>query len=172
VTARARRPLALTGAVAALALPVHATATDVTALMAAVAAQARFAEPAVATGTLVSRTGDGAETRLDVRLAGRRGTVRIDAGAIRALTRRGRSVVRDGTAPARLTLTAVLPGTNVDVGDLGVFTSRLLDLPQIVDQEPAAMVVASAPAPASPYALLVYTIDPARRRGESELTLT
>lgn len=131
-------------------------------LLEAVAAHARFAQPAIATGTLVRR-GDAGETRVPIRIAGRRSTLRVDAGSDRALVRHGKALVRHGDAPARLEEDATIAGSNVRFGDLAAPTPRLLATPQIVDEGPAGTVVAAAPAGTSPYVLLVLTIDPARR---------
>ncbi len=152
--------LAVIVAAVAGAIP-PARAADVNALLAAVAAEARFAEPALATGTLV-HTGEAGETTIDLLVAGRRGTLRIDAGPDRALVRRGRAMLRRSDAPARLTGDATIAGSNVRFGDLGVFTARLLVNPQIVDEGLSGTVVAAAPSGTSPYALLVFTLEPER----------
>lgn len=138
-----------------------ANAADVTRLLAAVAERARFAAPALATGQLVHRS-DAGETRLELRMAGRRGTVRVDVGADRALVRLGKALVRTGDAAPRLSDAAAIGDTNVRFGDLSIFAPRRLDVPQIVDQGPSETVVAAAPNGASPYTLLVFTIDPTR----------
>ena len=149
-------------AVAVLLAPSAAVrAADVPALLAAVEANARFARPALATGTLVWRHAGG-EERMAVRLAGRRSTLRIDAGDDRALVRRGKALVRRGDAAPRLGVDATIGGSNVRFGDLAVLGPRLFRNPQIVDEGLAGTVVAAAPAGASSWVLLVVTIDPKR----------
>jgi hypothetical protein len=138
-----------------------AGASHVGSLLAAVEAEERFAAPAIATGTLIQQDGAG-ETRHEIRIAGRRSTLRVDVGATHALVRGGKALVRGDDATTHLTDEATIAGTNVRYGDLSVFTARALDIPQIVDEGPAGTVVAAAPAGTSPYALLVVTIDPAR----------
>lgn len=138
-----------------------ARGADVDVLLAAVAERARFDEPAVATGTLVHRTGDG-ETRVELQIAGRGPTLRVDAGTDRALVRRGKALVRRDGAPPALGVDVAIAGSNVRFGDLAAVVPALFENPQIVDEGLAGTVVADAPAGALAYALLVVTIDPAR----------
>jgi len=132
----------------------------VTELLARVAAEAHFPTPAIATGTLVSRS-DAGEKTIPIRLAGRHGAVRIDAGDDRAIARRGKALLRRGETDPHLDVDAFVAGSNVRFGDLAPFTPRLLLNPQIVDDGLSGTVVAAGPIGASPYALLVVTVDPA-----------
>jgi len=145
-------------ALLASALAGPAGAADVTRLLTAVAARTAFRTPAVASGTLTIRS-DAGETRTRVRLAGRRRTLRIDAGEERAIVRNGKALLRRGEGAAHLTIDAALAGSNVRYTDLTPLAPRLLLNPQIVDDGLSGTVVAAAPMGASPYVLLVLTID-------------
>jgi hypothetical protein len=89
--------------------------------------------------------------------------VRIDvANGARALVRPGRAVVWTNERVREATPGATLPGTDLLLEELGVFSPSQLRVPQISDDGPAGVVITSAPAPPSPWALLVHTIDPER----------
>ena len=142
-----------------LALAARVSAGTVDELLAATAANARFTSPARATLELTRPDGEAVRAVL----VGRGSTVRIDvAEGARALVRPGRAVVWTNRHVREATPGATLPGTDLLLEELGVFSPSQLRVPQISDDGPAGVVVTSAPAPPSPWALLVHTIDPER----------
>jgi len=82
---------------------------------------------------------------------------------VRALVRPGTVLLDDDGTAAPAPPATVVTGDLV-LEDLTPFTVASLAYPQVSDEGPSGTVVTSAPAPAakSPYALLVYTIDPER----------
>jgi hypothetical protein len=76
---------------------------------------------------------------------------------VRALVRPDRVVVAGGGDG-----TQALAGTDLLLVDLTPFAADALRFPQVSDDGPAGTVVTGAPARASPYALLVHTIDAER----------
>jgi hypothetical protein len=84
-------------------------------------------------------------------------------GGLRALIRPTTVLVAEGghLAPAERTR---LGDTGLLVADLAVFDRRTLRTPQISDVGPNEVVVSAEPVAPSPYALVVYTIDPATDR--------
>ena len=84
-------------------------------------------------------------------------------GGLRALIRPTTVLVAEGgrVAPEERTR---LGDTGLLVADLAVFDRRTLRTPQISDVGPSEVVVTSEPVAPSPYALVVYTIDPATDR--------
>ncbi|HLK12999.1 MAG TPA: hypothetical protein VKW76_16610 [Candidatus Binatia bacterium] len=133
-----------------------AGATDLAALLGEVAAAARFPTPARAEVRIVPPRG----APLAAVLAGRRDAVVLEAGDVRALARRGRVVLRAGGRTRRAPAGATLAGTDVGIADLLTFGMLPLRVPQISDEGPMGVMVTGAPAVASPWVLLVYTIEP------------
>jgi len=80
---------------------------------------------------------------------------------VRALVRPGTILLADGDTAVPAPPATVVTGDLV-LEDLTPFTVASLAYPQVSDEGPSGTVVTSAPAGASPYALLVYTIDPER----------
>src|SRR5262249_29850101 len=56
---------------------------------------------------------------------------------------------------------APLPGSDLLLEDLAVFSPTLLKVPQVSDEGPTGVVITGAPAGRSARALIVLTIDPA-----------
>jgi hypothetical protein len=133
-----------------------------TEILAAVAANARFASP-VRADVRIECAGCAAAGGQAIFL-GRDDALYVEVkGGQRALVRPGRIfLARDGkTAVAS-------PGqnfadTDLLLEDLAVFSPASLKTPQISDDGPAGVVVTAAPADGSAYALLVHTIDRERR---------
>ena len=84
-------------------------------------------------------------------------------GGLRALIRPTTVLVAEGGHVAA-TERARLGDTGLLVADLAVFDRRTLRIPQISDVGPNEVVVTAEPVAPSPYALLVYTIDPTTDR--------
>ena len=116
----------------------------------------------------------GVPTRAEVRIT--RGTASTDAvllghgrvvyfevkDGVRALLRPGKALVQSRGRAAPAILGLALPGTDLLLEDLEVFTASALRTPLVSDDSPAGVVVTGAPAYGSAYALLVYTIDRGR----------
>ena len=78
---------------------------------------------------------------------------------MRALLSPGKAVVLRGNRVVRAAPDAVIAGTDVLLQDLEPFGERSLSTPQVSDETPDRLVVMGAPAPPSPYVLLVHVID-------------
>jgi hypothetical protein len=140
-----------------LAPAVHAE--SVAALIAAVAGNARFAAPARA-DVRIERLVDGAPTATAAILLGRGTTVYLEArDGMRALVRPGKAVLSSNTRLVRAAPGQALPGTDLLLEDIAVFTATALKVPQISDDSPAGVVVVGAPGVPSAYVLLAYTIE-------------
>jgi hypothetical protein len=136
-----------------IALP--AAAGRVHEVVAAAAAQARFAAPAVATGTVTYQHDETVDAVPIVVLAHRR-TLRVEVGGVRALVRGSKALLyEDGAVRPRRDVAVV--GSNVLFEDLAVFVPPLLHYPQISDDTGGSVVVTSAPRQPSVYELLVFT---------------
>lgn len=151
-----RHALAVLLALAASA-PV-ARAESLAELLAAVSAGARFDPPARADVRIESAAGPARAI-----LVGRGDVVYVEVkDGLRALVAPAGIVVAGGergtAAAARR-----LAGSDVLLEDLAVFRPAALAFPQISDDGPTGVVVTSAPAGPSNYALLVYTIDREKR---------
>jgi hypothetical protein len=85
--------------------------------------------------------------------------VEVDGG-VRALVRPGRVVVAENGRAVAAAPDRPLGDTALLLADLAVFDRTALRTPQISDEGPAEVVVTAEPTPPSPYALLVYTVDP------------
>jgi hypothetical protein len=145
--------------VALLFAPAASRAVTLDALLAATAANARF--------PLRTRAGLRIEPPqgppVDLALLCWRDTVRIEQPeAARALIRHGKVLVPDGQTVRRAAPGQTVPGTDVALADLAIFTTRTLATPQISDEGPDGVVVTGAPAGPSPWVLVVRTIDPER----------
>jgi hypothetical protein len=130
-------------------------------LLAAVAANARFTPP----------------VRVDVRIEcqpackasraiflGRDDTLRVEVkDGMRALVGPERIVAAEGDRSGDAPPGKALADTSVLLEDLRAFVPSALKLPQISDEGPEGVVVTSAPARVSAYALLVLTIDREQR---------
>ncbi len=149
-------------AVVALATPASADAEGLTELLAAVAAGARFDAPARADVRIQCAGGCASAGRPAVFL-GRAETLYVEVkGGQRALVQPGHILVaKDGKA-VEAPVGEPLADTDLLLEDLTVFTSASLKMPQVSDDGPAGVVVTSAPAGPSAYALLVHTIDRGR----------
>jgi hypothetical protein len=77
----------------------------------------------------------------------------------RALLSPGKTVVLRGHRVVRAAPDAALEGTDILLQDLAPFAASSLATPQVSDETPQRLVVTAAPAPPSPYVLLVHTID-------------
>jgi hypothetical protein len=80
----------------------------------------------------------------------------------RALLRPGHVVVAKDGKPVDAPVGESFAGTDVLLEDLVPFTAASLKTPQVSDDGPAGVVVTSAPAGPSAYALIVHTIDRTR----------
>ena len=78
---------------------------------------------------------------------------------VRALMHPGKAVLESGGHAAPAVMGLALPGTDLLLEDLAVFTASMLRTPLVSDDSPAGVVVTGEPAYPSAYALLVYTID-------------
>jgi hypothetical protein len=135
-----------------------AAARRVGEVVATAAAQARFAVPAVATGTVTFQHDEMVDAVPVIMLAHRR-TLRVEIRGVRALVRGSKALVYEhGTVQARRDLPIV--GSNVLFEDLAIFAPPLLHYPQISDDAASGVVVTSAPRRPSVYELLVYTFMP------------
>jgi hypothetical protein len=134
-----------------------AAATDLPALLASVATNARFDVPARAD---VRITCEGCPTPTSRAIFVGRGDalyVEVKDGA-RALLRPTGSLVSEGGAPGPIG-SRPLAGSDVLLEDLLPFTADVLKVPQISDDGPLGVVVTGAPSRTpSAYALLVLTI--------------
>ena len=132
-------------------------------LLQGVAANARFEHAARADVRIACGEGCTASDRPAI-LVGRGDALYVEVkDGQRALVRPGHIMVaREGKAVEAPT-GEPFAGTEVLLEDLAVFTPRSLRVPQISDDGPAGVVVTSAPAGPSAYALLVHTIDRDRR---------
>jgi hypothetical protein len=139
-----------------IAVPAAAGRVDDVVTMAT--AQARFAVPAVATGTVTLQNGEMVDAVPIVILAYRR-TLRVEIGGIRALVRGNKALIYDDGA-VRVRRDLPIIGSNVLFEDLATFTPTLLHYPQISDDAFSGVVVTSAPRQPSVYELLVYTFMP------------
>jgi hypothetical protein len=146
---------------AAWAVARAARATDLPALLRAVERTATFDVPATAD---VGIEAPGTPTATNaLRLAGRGRVVRLEAaGEWRALVKASKTVVAAMGRAARENPEATVPGSALLVADFAPFTAAMLRVPLISDEGPLGVVVNGEPRPPSPYALLVYTIDPQR----------
>ena len=127
-------------------------------LLAAVAANARFATPLRADVRVECAGCEGAGR--PAIFLGRDDALYVEVkDGQRALVRPGRVlVVRDGKT-AEAASGQPFAGSDLFLEDLAVFVAASLKVPQISDDGPAGMVVTSAPSAPSAYALLVHTID-------------
>jgi len=124
-------------------------------LLRAVAANARFAVPAradvrITRGTTTSRAvmlGRGRVVYFEVK------------DGVRALVHPGKAVVESGGHAAPAVMALALPGTDLLLEDVAVFSASMLRTPLVSDDSPAGVVVTGEPAYPSAYALLVFTID-------------
>jgi hypothetical protein len=152
-----KRRLVVLAALVAVASARTVAATDLPALLAAVAANARFDVPARADVRIAC---EGCPTPAGRAIFVGRGDtlyVEVKDGA-RALLRPTGSVVSDGGPPAPIGAKA-LAGTDVLLEDLVPVTADVLKVPQISDDGPLGVVITGAPSRTpSPYALLVLTI--------------
>jgi len=78
---------------------------------------------------------------------------------VRALVHPGKAVVESGGHAAPAVMALALPGTDLLLEDLVVFSASMLRTPLVSDDSPAGVVVTGEPAYPSAYALLVFTID-------------
>jgi len=147
----------------ALAIAVPAAAGRIDQVMAAAAAQARFAVPLVARGMVNYQHGDGTIDAEPITVLAHRRTMRVEIHGLRALVRGSKALVfGDGTTRVRRDLPLI--GSNIIFEDLAVFAPPLLHYPQISDDTFSGVVVTSAPRRPSVYELLVYTFAPETER--------
>lgn len=138
-----------------------ASAADLPALLRAVERAATFEVPATA-DVRIEAPGTSA-TANALRLAGRGHVVRLESpDGWRALVKTSKIVAAVAGRPPRAIAEAVVPGSALLVADFAPFTATMLRVPLISDDGPLGVVVTGEPRPPSPYALLVYTIDPER----------
>ena len=90
-------------------------------------------------------------------------------GGLRALIRPKAILVAESGRVAPAEPGKRLGDTGLLLDDLAVFDRRTLRTPQISDEGPNEVVVTAEPLGPSPYALLVYTIDPATDRAVKTL---
>ncbi len=141
-------------------LPAAAEAVSLSELLAAVAATARFPTPARA-DVRVER--GGAVTELV--LVGRGRTVYLETrDGFRALVRPQKAVVGGADGARRAPVGTALPGTDLLLEDLAVFSVTSLRVPMVSDEGRDEVVVSGAPSAPSAYAFLVHRIDPTAAR--------
>ena len=134
---------------------------SVVALLAGVAANARFPVPTRADVRLERHRGDQTAAGAAV-VIGRGQTLYVETrDGTRALVRPSKIVVRAGARVVRATPGARLGDTDILLEDLVPVTPTLLKVPQVSDEGPTGTVVTGAPAFPSVRALIVLTIDPA-----------
>ncbi len=80
----------------------------------------------------------------------------------RVLLSPGKVVIARNGRVRRAAADAALEGTDILLVDLAPFGVGTLTVPQVSDEGPTGVVVTGAPAPPTPYALVVHTIDPDR----------
>jgi hypothetical protein len=85
-------------------------------------------------------------------------------GGLRALVRPASAVVAEGGRVGPAEPGKRLGDTGLLLADLAVFDRRTLRTPQISDDGPNEVVVTAEPVAPSPYALLVFTVEPATDR--------
>lgn len=148
-------------AVLGLTLASAARGESLRELLDAVAANARFAPPARADVRIECGAGCAAAGKRAVVLGrGDRVYLEIEDG-FRALV--APDGIFLGAEAKRVEPGTALDGTDLALEDVAVFGAKSLVYPQISDDTGAEVVVNGAPAGASKYALLVYTIDRERR---------
>jgi hypothetical protein len=139
-----------------------AEAVSIDDVLARVEARARFARPMRADVRVVCEP--ACRTARTI-LVGRGDAVYVEVeGGLRALVRPKEVLVADGGRPAPAETGKRLGDTGIVLSDLAVFDRGTLRTPQISDEQPGEVVVTSQPAGASPYVLLVHTIDPSLDR--------
>ena len=98
-------------------------------------------------------------------LLGRGDAVYIEVeGGLRALIRPTSVLVAEGGRVGPAEPGKRLGDTGLLLADLAVFDRRTLRTPQISDEGPNEVVVTSEPVAPSPYALVVFTVEPATDR--------
>jgi hypothetical protein len=132
-------------------------------LLAAVAANARFDQPARADVRIECSEGCKARGKRAI-FVGKGEALYVEVkDGLRALVRPDRILVAEGGKATKAAPGRALADTDVLLEDLAVFTPASLKLPQISDDGPAGVVVTAAPGGTSAYALLVHTIDRDKR---------
>jgi hypothetical protein len=145
-------------ALALTTAPAHAVPP--TALLAAVAANARFSTPARADVQLQSKQDDRTTQGMAV-FIGRGQTLYVETrDGTRALVRPSKILVRSGRRIVRSAPGARLGATDVRLEDLVPVTPTMFKLPQVSDEGPTGTVVTGAPTFPSARVLIVLTIDP------------
>lgn len=145
-------------------LLVHASAWAVSIddVLARVESRARFARPLRADVRIVCEPACRTARAI---LVGRGDAVYIEVeGGLRALVRPKEVLVAEGGRAAPAEMGKRLGDTALLLSDLAAFDRSTLKTPQISDEQPDEVVVTSEPAGPSPYALLVYTVDPSLDR--------
>jgi len=154
-------PYVLAGC-ALLLVHANAWAIDVDDVLARVESRARFARPMRADARIVCEP--ACRTARAV-LVGRGDAVYVEVeSGLRALVRPKEIVVAEGGRAGPAEMGKRFGDTNLLLSDLAVLDRGTLKTPQISDEQPGEVVVTSQPAGPSPYALLVYTVDPSLDR--------
>jgi hypothetical protein len=139
-----------------------AGAVSVDDVLARVESRARFARPMRADVRIVCEPACRTARAI---LVGRGDTLYVEVeGGLRALVRPKEVRVAEGGRVAPAEAGRRLGDTGVLLSDLAVLDRSTLRTPQISDEQPGEVVVTSEPVAPSPYALLVYTVDPSLDR--------
>jgi hypothetical protein len=148
-------------AAALLVTVAAARAESLAELLDAIAVNARF-EPAARADVRIDCSAGCAAAGKRAILVGRGDRVYLEVeNGPRVLVGLGEMQVAPGGKPADRGM--AVAGTDLALEDLLVFDPHALAYPMISDDGPAGVVVTSAPAGASSYALLVYTLERTRR---------
>jgi len=147
---------------ALLLVRASAGAVSIDDVLARVESRARFARPVRADVRIACEPACRTARAI---LVGRGDAVYVEVeGGLRALVRPKEALVAEGGRAAPAEAGKRLGDTGLLLSDMAVFDRGTLRTPQISDEQPGEVVVTSEPVGSSPYALLVYTVDPSLDR--------